>query len=84
MRQGCVPPDIAGINKHTHLSMLKRGWIVADIQEAYAKGAAFPAVDITAANVPATRFVHPVSGKSIVINNVTGKIIHVGGTGFLY
>jgi len=64
--------------------MLKRGWTIVEIQEAYDKGVTYPAVDETANSAPATRFVHPASGKSVVINNATGRIIHVGGKDFLY
>lgn len=84
MRHGCLQPNIAGIDKHIQLSMQKRGWTVAEIQEAYGKGNAYSAVDETANGSAATRFVHPTSGKSVVINNATGKIIHVGGKNFLY
>ena len=64
--------------------MQKRGWTVAEIHEAYDKGTAYPAVDETANSTAATRFVHPTNGKSVVINNATGRIIHVGGKDFLY
>lgn len=84
MPHGCSQPDILGIDKHIHLSMLKRGWSTTEIQEACDKGAAYPAVDETASASTATRFVHPTSGKSVVINNATGNIIHVGGKDFLY
>ena len=83
MRQGCLQPNLEGIDKRTHLSMQKRGRTVADIQEAYDKGNAYSARDETANGSAATRFVHPTSG-TVVINNATGKIIHVGGTGFFY
>jgi hypothetical protein len=33
---------------------------------------------------PATRFVHPKTGKSVVVDNATGEIFHVGGEGFRY
>ena len=32
----------------------------------------------------ATRYVHPETGRSVVIDNVTGEVIHVGGDGFKY
>lgn len=32
----------------------------------------------------ATRYVHPRTGKSIVIDNKTNEIFHVGGEGFKY
>lgn len=35
-------------------------------------------------NGPATRHVHPATGKSVVVDNASGEIFHVGGEGFLY
>lgn len=32
----------------------------------------------------ATRYVHPITGQSVVIDEVTREIIHVGGPGFKY
>ena len=32
----------------------------------------------------ATRYVHPTTGRSIVIDNTTGKLLQVGGDGFLW
>jgi hypothetical protein len=77
-------PDIDNLDQHALNGMLKRGWTKEEIMEAFESGQAFPAVDLTAGGAPATRYVHPVTGKSVVINNATGKVIHVGGDGFLY
>jgi hypothetical protein len=33
---------------------------------------------------PATRYMHPTTGKSVVVDNASGDIFHVGGEGFLY
>jgi hypothetical protein len=33
---------------------------------------------------PALRYVHPVTGKSVVVDAATGEIFHVGGEGFRY
>ena len=33
---------------------------------------------------PATRYVNPDTGQSVVIDDVTGQLIHVGGPGFKY
>lgn len=84
MRNGCAQPDLANLNQHIRLSMIKRGWTAQEIREAYDQGLAYPATDVTNGNTPATRFVHPTSGKSVVVNNATGKIIHVGGEDFQY
>lgn len=32
----------------------------------------------------ATRFVHPTTGKSVVVDDATGEVFHVGGEGFRY
>ena len=84
MLHGCTAPDLDRIDRHIRLSMIKRGWLSSEILEAYTQGDFFDAVDLTGSNVAATRFVHPESGKSVVINNATGKIIHVGGRDFQY
>ena len=80
----CVPPDLANLDSHALNSMAKRGWSPAEITEAYTSGQQFPATDLTAGGAPATRYVHPVTGNSVVINNATGRVIHVGGPGFKY
>ena len=64
--------------------MSKRGWTPQEILDAYKQGVSYPASDVAAGGTPATRFVHPTTGKSVVINNATGRVIHVGGTGFRY
>jgi hypothetical protein len=33
---------------------------------------------------PATPYVHPKTGQSVVLDDVTGEVIHVGGPGFTY
>ena len=64
--------------------MAKRGWTLDQIREAVITGESFPAVDLTAGRAPATRFVHPNTGKSVVVNDRTGCVIHVGDVGFEY
>ena len=60
--------------------MAKRGWTDQQVIEAMAtKGIA------TQGKLgPATRYVHPATGKSVVVDNTTGEIFHVGGEGFKY
>lgn len=41
-------------------------------------------IPTTGKNGLATRYVHPRTGKSIVIDNKTNEIFHVGGEGFKY
>jgi RHS repeat-associated protein len=64
--------------------LLKRGWTQSEIADAVANGESVPAVNnINPAN-GATRYISPSSGKSVVVDNVTGEVIHVGGAGFKY
>jgi hypothetical protein len=53
------------------------------LEEAIANGERIEAVNKATGN-PATRFVHPGTGQSVVIDNVTWEVIHVGGPGFHY
>ncbi len=56
------------------------GWTPKMISEALrTKG-----VEACGKNGPATRYIHPKTGQSIVRDNVTGEIFHVGGKGFVY
>ena len=61
--------------------MEKRGWAAAQIEEAVAHGERYPSLNL-ATGRPATRYVHPSMGRSVVIDDVTGEVIHVGGDGF--
>ena len=64
--------------------MEQRGWTPQQIDDAIANGKKFPAQNnINPAN-GATRYVNPQTGRSVVIDNKTGQVIHVGGTGFKY
>jgi Colicin E5 ribonuclease domain len=71
-----IPPKIAR-------QMPTRGWTQAQINEAIATGEQIPAVNYANGN-PATRYVHPTTGQSVVVDNVTGQVIQVGGPGFLF
>jgi hypothetical protein len=60
--------------------MAKRGWTEAQIREALrAKG-----ITIRGKKGPATRYVHPRTGRSVVVDDATGEVFHVGGDGFEY
>jgi membrane carboxypeptidase/penicillin-binding protein len=63
--------------------MEKRGWTKQQVEEAIQKGEKFPAKNNKTGG-SATRYVHPQTGQSVVIDNSTGGIIHVGGPGFIY
>jgi hypothetical protein len=60
--------------------MRKRGWTEQQIREAMST-TGIPAIGHLH---PATRYVHPVSGKSVTVDDVTGEVFHVGGEGYSY
>jgi hypothetical protein len=60
--------------------MAKRGWTEAQIREALrTKG-----IPIRGKKGPATRYVHPRTGRSVVVDDAKGEVFHVGGDGFEY
>lgn len=63
--------------------MIARGWTSEQIEEARRNGERRPAFNSETGN-PATRYIHPVTGRSVVIDDVSGDVIHVGGDGFIY
>jgi RHS repeat-associated protein len=64
--------------------LAQRGWTAEQITEAITKGKSFEAVNLVNKANTATRYVHPTTGQSVVIDDVTREIIHVGGEGFKY
>ncbi|MEQ8990187.1 MAG: RHS repeat-associated core domain-containing protein, partial [Pseudomonadales bacterium] len=63
--------------------MAKRGWNEKQIGEALStKG--IPARNAVNPGHPATRHVHPETGQSVVIDNKTKEVIHIGGRNFDY
>ena len=64
--------------------LAKRGWTEKQIGEAISKGTSFNAINNVNKVNGATRFVHPKTGQSVVIDNVTKELLHVGGPGFKY
>ena len=63
--------------------MKARGWTSAQVAEAVARGERHPAVN-RETGAAATRYLHPETGRSVVIEDVSGDVIHVGGDGFIY
>jgi RHS repeat-associated protein len=63
--------------------MARRGWTSQQVDEAVRSGKQVRAVNKATGN-PATRYVHPDTGQSVVIDDVTGEVVHVGGPGFSY
>lgn len=76
-------PDLNGLTPKIERQMGTRGWTPEEIQEAYEDGEQIDAVN-KANGDPATRYINPKTGKSVVIDNETGEVIHVGGKGFKY
>ena len=64
--------------------MSSRGWTPRQITEAIRGGRRFSAPNNPNPGNGATRFVHPRTGQSVVRDNVTGEIIHLGGPGYRY
>jgi RHS repeat-associated protein len=64
--------------------MQKRGWTSKQIDDAIQSGKQYPAANNLNPANGATRFVNPQTGRSVVIDNKTGQVIHVGGDGFKY
>jgi RHS repeat-associated protein len=62
----------------------KRGWTAEQVTEAIMKGEKFNAVNMVNKANSATRYVHPTTGRSVVIDNVTKELLQVGGDGFLW
>jgi len=64
--------------------MAKRGWTSEQITEAVQMGDKFTAENLVNRGNAATRYVHPETGRSIVVDDVTDEVIHVGGNYFRY
>ena len=64
--------------------MMQRGWKPDQITEAIQNGQRFTASNNVNAASAATRYVHPTTGRSVVVDDVTMEVIHVEGDGFLY
>jgi hypothetical protein len=85
LRAPATRPDFANISAKIERQMQTRGWTTGLINEAVTSGNKFPAVNkLGGADTPATRYVSPTTGQSVVIDNATGEIIQVGGPGFKY
>ena len=63
--------------------MAARGWTQDQIDEAVAAGASVAVVNRETGG-PATRYIHPATGRSVVVDDATGEVIHVGGDGYIY
>lgn len=66
------------------MQMRKRGWTSEQIDEAILYGQRFSAYNKINPINAATRYVHHQTGRSVVIDEVTKEVLHVGGDGFKY
>ena len=64
--------------------MERRGWTQGQVTEAIGRGKSLPAENLVNKGNSATRYVHPETGRSVVVDDVTREVIHVGGNGFKY
>jgi len=87
---GAVVADVATtaesaivITEKIRRQMGPRGWTEQLINEAIAKGQRIPAVNF-ATGSPATRYVHPETGQSVIVDDVTRAVIQVGAKGFRF
>lgn len=62
--------------------MAKRGWNESQISEAVSMGKSYKAINNVNKMNGATRYVHPTTGKSVVLDDVTNELLQVGGEGF--
>lgn len=60
--------------------MAKRGWTEEQIIEALQT----EGIAARGKKGSATRYVHPITRRSVVVDDATGEVIHVGGDGFEY
>lgn len=89
--QVVAKPKKPAWNLGAHKSKLKfqkqmetRGWKEKQVDEAISKGKIFPAQNKVNPGNTATRYVHPDTGRSVVVDDVTNEVLHVGGNGFKY
>jgi hypothetical protein len=64
--------------------MRQRGWTPAQITEAIERGQKLTATNNVNPTNAATRFVHPTTGRSVVLDESTSEVIHIGGDGYVY
>lgn len=68
----------------TRDKMEERGWTEVQIEEAIARGRQFSTDNYVNNDNAAIRYIHPETGRSIVIDEATRELIHVGREDFLY
>lgn len=64
--------------------MVKRGWTSEQITEAINQGQQIRSKNFVNPNNPAIRYIHPETGRSVVVDTVTREVIHIGGDNYGY
>jgi hypothetical protein len=64
--------------------MARRGWTMEEIDEAIATGARHAAANHINPGNTATRYVSPRTGRSVVVDDQTGEVPHVGASDYRY
>jgi hypothetical protein len=64
--------------------MANRGWTTEEIYEAVKVGQSAPVINQVNPGNAATIYYHPVTGRAVVVDNVTNEILHIGGDNFNY
>ena len=62
--------------------MNKRGWTESQITEAINMGKKYKDINNVNKGHKASRYVHPKTGRSVVIDDITHELLQVGGNGF--
>ncbi|HKT81619.1 MAG TPA: RHS repeat-associated core domain-containing protein [Vicinamibacterales bacterium] len=75
---------VKSLSKKIQRDLGKRGWTRESIEEAIDRGRSVDAPNKPNPGNGATRYIHPETGKSVVVDNTTGEVIHIGGPGFGY
>jgi len=76
-----------GTHKSTEkwqIQLIQRGWTLEQIAEAIAAGRHYPAANYVNPGNTATRYVSPQTGQSVVVDDQTGEVLHVGAPGYKY
>lgn len=77
----CLPRST--IPQSLESQMASRGWTAQKVQDAIYYGEQVQAVNKANGN-PAIRYISPDTGQSVVVDQRTNTVIHVGGPGFKY
>ncbi|MFN2533029.1 MAG: hypothetical protein ABR555_17225 [Pyrinomonadaceae bacterium] len=61
-----------------------RAWTKKMVEDAVSVGQKFPAINKLRTGAAATRYVHPTTGQSVVIDDITNEIKHIDAQRFRY